>query len=98
LRAGNTSPALCRIIVGNFVASDFKTSLSHIMGSCLFKKFALRTSHLYFHSFDVSAHILKTNMNVSSVSLGIWCTIYSLTVFYSLYCSLRTSFFFTCNM
>ena len=51
LRAGNTSSALCRIIVGIFVASDFKPSFSYIMASWLFKKLVLRTSHIYFHSF-----------------------------------------------
>jgi len=38
LRAGNTSSALCRIIVGIFVASDFKPFLSHIMSSWLLRK------------------------------------------------------------
>jgi hypothetical protein len=38
------------------------------------KKVALRTSHIYFHSFDVSAHILKTNMTVSSVSRNVFNT------------------------
>jgi hypothetical protein len=49
------------------------------MASCLFKKFSLRTSRVYFHSFDVSAHILKTNIIVSSVSRNVFNTSVSST-------------------
>jgi hypothetical protein len=44
------------------------------MASWLFKKLALRISHVYFHSFAVSANILKTNMTVSNVSRNVFNT------------------------